>query len=366
METLIVTGGAGFIGSNFVRVALARTDYRVVVFDKLTYAGNLASLEDVARDPRCVFVKGDIADRAAVHALYAEQRPTWVVNFAAESHVDRSIDHPRDFVETNVVGTFELLDVGRRYCAELAVPARQRFRFLHVSTDEVYGTLGPTGLFAETTPYAPNSPYAASKAAADHFVRAYHETFGLPVLITNCSNNYGPYQFPEKLIPLTLLNAVEGKALPIYGDGGNIRDWLFVEDHCEGILRVLEHGRLGEKYNIGGLNERTNLELVDRLCAVLEEELPAAHNPALVAKGVRRYEALKTFVADRPGHDRRYAIDASKIREELGWQPRHDFDAGMRRTVRWYLEHRAWCDTVQAGRYQRERLGLPPAAVGAT
>jgi dTDP-glucose 4,6-dehydratase len=364
METLIVTGGAGFIGANFVRIALARTDYRVVVFDKLTYAGNLASLEDVAGDPRFVFVKGDVADRTAVQALFTEHRPTWVVNFAAESHVDRSIDQPRDFVDTNVVGTFELLDVSRRFCAELAAPELQRFRFLHVSTDEVYGTLGGTGLFAESTPYAPNSPYAASKAAADHFVRAYHETFGLPVLITNCSNNYGPYQFPEKLIPLTLLNALEGKPLPIYGDGGNIRDWLFVEDHCEGILRVLERGRLGEKYNIGGLNERTNLELVDRLCAVLEELLPAARNPALVAKRVQRYEALKMFVTDRPGHDRRYAIDASKIREELGWQPRYDFDAGIRRTVRWYLDHREWCNTVQAGRYQRERLGLATGAAG--
>ena len=358
METIIVTGGAGFIGSNFVRLALARTGQRVVVFDKLTYAGNLASLDDVARDPRFTFVKGDIADRTAVQALYTAHRPTWVVNFAAESHVDRSIDRPRDFVDTNVVGTFELLDAARRYCAELDAAARARFRFLHVSTDEVYGTLGSTGLFSEGTPYAPNSPYAASKAAADHFVRAYHETYGLPVLITNCSNNYGPYQFPEKLIPLMLLNAVEGQPLPIYGDGGNVRDWLFVEDHCDGILLVLQRGRLGEKYNIGGHNERTNLELVDRLCAVLEELLPAAQNPALAARGLRSYEALKTFVTDRPGHDRRYAIDASKIRAELGWQPRHDFDAGLRRTVRWYLDHREWCNAVQAGRYQRERLGL--------
>ena len=358
METMIVTGGAGFIGSNFVRMALARTDQRVVVFDKLTYAGNLASLDDVARDPRFVFVRGDIADRAAVQALYAEYRPTWVVNFAAESHVDRSIDRPRDFVDTNVVGTFELLDGARRYCAELDAASRARFRFLHVSTDEVYGTLGATGLFSETTPYAPNSPYAASKAAADHLVRAYHETYGLPLLITNCSNNYGPYQYPEKLIPLTLLNAVEGKPLPIYGDGGNIRDWLFVEDHCDGILLILQRGRVGEKYNIGGLNERTNLELVDRLCAVLEELLPAAGNPALAAKGVRSYAALKTFVTDRPGHDRRYAIDATKIRKELGWQPQHGFDAGIGRTVRWYLEHRDWCAAVQAGHYGRERLGL--------
>jgi len=366
MDTMIVTGGAGFIGSNFVRLALARTDQRVVVFDKLTYAGNLANLDDVARDPRFVFVRGDIADRAAVQALYAEYRPTLVVNFAAESHVDRSIDRPRDFVDTNVVGTFELLDVARRYCAELDPASRARFRFLHVSTDEVYGTLGAAGLFSETTPYAPNSPYAASKAAADHFVRAYHETYGLPLLITNCSNNYGPYQYPEKLIPLTLLNAIEGKPLPIYGDGGNIRDWLFVEDHCDGILLVLQRGRVGEKYNIGGLNERTNLELVDRLCAVLEERLPAASNPALVAKGVRSYATLKTFVTDRPGHDRRYAIDATKIRQELGWQPQHGFDAGIRRTVGWYLEHRDWCAAVQAGHYGRERLGLATDPAGVT
>jgi dTDP-glucose 4,6-dehydratase len=358
MQTMIVTGGAGFIGSNFVRLALAHTDQRVVVFDKLTYAGNLASLDDVAQHSRFVFVEGDIADRAAVDGLYAAYRPTWVVNFAAESHVDRSIDRPRDFVDTNVLGTFELLDAARRHCTELTAAARATFRFLHVSTDEVYGTLGPAGFFAETTPYAPNSPYAASKAAADHFVRAYYETYGLPVLITNCSNNYGPYQYPEKLIPLMLLNAVEGKPLPIYGDGGNVRDWLFVEDHCDGILLVLQRGRVGEKYNIGGHNEHANLDLVDRLCAVLEELLPAARNPALVAKQVRRYDALKTFVTDRPGHDRRYAIDATKIRQELGWQPRHDFDAGIRRTVRWYLEHRAWCDAVQSGRYQRERLGL--------
>ena len=366
MDTTVVTGGAGFIGSNFVRLALARTDQRVVVFDKLTYAGNLASLDDVARDPRFVFVKGDIADHAAVQALYTDYRPTWVVNFAAESHVDRSIDRPRDFVDTNVVGTFELLDGARRYCSDLDPASRARFRFLHVSTDEVYGTLGAAGLFSETTPYAPNSPYAASKAAADHLVRAYHETYGLPLLITNCSNNYGPYQYPEKLIPLTLLNAIEGKPLPIYGDGGNIRDWLFVEDHCDGILLVLQRGRVGEKYNIGGLNERTNLELVDRLCAVLEERLPAASNPALVAQGVRSYATLKTFVTDRPGHDRRYAIDATKIRQELGWQPQHGFDAGIRRTVGWYLEHRDWCAAVQAGHYGRERLGLATDPAGVT
>ncbi|MFN8640581.1 MAG: dTDP-glucose 4,6-dehydratase [Candidatus Binatia bacterium] len=357
METIIVTGGAGFIGSNFVRLALAETEARVVVIDKLTYAGNLESLDAVRRHPRFTFVQGDIADRALVDRLYADHQPTWVVNFAAESHVDRSIDGPRAFVETNVVGAFELLDAARLYLREQAPAARERFRFLHVSTDEVYGSLGASGLFSETTPYAPNSPYAASKASADHFVRAYHETYGLPTLITNCSNNYGPLQYPEKLIPLMTLNALEGIALPIYGDGGNVRDWLYVEDHCAGILLVLRRGAVGGKYNIGGANERSNLELIDRLCAVLEELAPAAGNAALQAKGVRRYADLKTFVPDRPGHDRRYAIDAGLIRRELGWTPRHDFESGLRATVEWYLANRAWCDAVQSGRYGRERLG---------
>lgn len=358
METMIVTGGAGFIGSNFVRLALARTESRVVVVDKLTYAGNLCSLDEVAQHSRFVFVQADIADRAAVDAVYRDYRPTWVVNFAAESHVDRSIDGPRAFVQTNINGTFELLDAARLYVATLDASARARFRFLHVSTDEVYGTLGPSGLFSEETSYAPNSPYAASKAAADHLVRASHETYGLPTLITNCSNNYGPYQFPEKLIPLMILNVLEGKSLPIYGDGGNVRDWLFVEDHCEGILLVLQKGQVGEKYNIGGGNERTNLEVIDHLCAALETLRPAAQNPALRARGFTSYAALKTFVPDRPGHDRRYAIDATKIRKTLGWTPRHSFQQGLLQTIRWYLDHRDWCEAVQAGRYQRERLGL--------
>jgi dTDP-glucose 4,6-dehydratase len=358
METMIVTGGAGFIGSNFVRLALLRTDIRVVVVDKLTYAGNLCTLHDVANEPRFAFVEADIADRAAIQAMYGQYHPTWVLNFAAESHVDRSIDSPNAFLQTNVVGAFELLEAVRSYFATLDEVSRSHFRFLHVSTDEVYGALGASGLFSETTPYAPNSPYAASKAAADQFVRAYHETYGIPTLITNCSNNYGPYQFPEKLIPLTLLNAVEGKPLPIYGDGRNIRDWLFVEDNCEAIMLVLHEGKVGEKYNIGGCNERTNEEVVDCLCEVLEELLPAAENPALGAQDIRNYKALKRFVSDRPGHDRRYAIDAAKIRQELGWQPRNDFDAGLRQTVHWYLSHRDWCETVQASRYRRERLGL--------
>jgi dTDP-glucose 4,6-dehydratase len=360
MDTMLVTGGAGFIGCNFVRLALARGAGRVVVLDKLTYAGNLASLRDVERDPRYVFVRGDIADRETVRRVIREHRPGRILNFAAESHVDRSIDGPREFVHTNTVGTFELLDAARGYLGEGDAALRERFRFLHVSTDEVYGTLGASGAFSEETPYAPNSPYSATKAAADHIVRAYFHTYGVPVLITNCSNNYGPFQFPEKLIPLTLLNAIDGKDLPIYGDGLNVRDWLFVEDHCSGILDVLERGRLGEKYNIGGENERTNLEIVDGLCGLLEELLPARDNQALRARGLGSYAALKRFVADRPGHDRRYAIDASKVRRELGWTPAHDFAAGLRRTVSWYLEHRAWCDEVQSGSYGRERLGLHP------
>jgi dTDP-glucose 4,6-dehydratase len=358
MDTMIVTGGAGFIGSNFVRLALARTRARVVVVDKLTYAGHLASLDDVAGDPRFAFIRADIADRPAVEALFREHRPRWLVNFAAESHVDRSIDGPRAFLQANAIGTFELLEAARAFLGEGNTGDRAAFRFLHVSTDEVYGSLGSLGLFAETTPYAPNSPYAASKAAADHFVRAYHETFGVPAITTNCSNNYGPYQYPEKLIPLVLLNAVEGRSLPIYGDGGNVRDWLYVEDHCEAVLLALERGQPGERYNVGANGERTNLDVVDRVCAVLEEERPAAANPVLAARGIARYTDLKTHVADRPGHDRRYAIDATKIRRELGWAPRCDFDEGLRRTVRWYLEHREWCAKVQSGRYGRDRLGL--------
>lgn len=352
-DTLLVTGGAGFIGCNFVRLALAETEARVTVLDKLTYAGSLENLADVWGHPRLHFVEGDIADRALVRRLFAEQRPSAVVNFAAESHVDRSIDDASAFVHTNVAGTFELLEAARRQETR-----GDGFRFLHVSTDEVYGSLGPSGAFTEDTAYAPNSPYAASKAGADHLVRAYRETYGLPALITNCSNNYGPYQYPEKLIPLMVLNAVEGRPLPIYGDGGNVRDWLHVEDHCRGLLAVLRRGRPGEKYNLGGRSERTNLQIVDTLCAVLDRELPAARNPALAARGAHAYGELKSFVADRPGHDRRYAIDDSKVRSELGWEPRYDFDSGIAATVRWYLEHRSWCETVQTDRYRRERLGL--------
>ncbi|HSE96133.1 MAG TPA: dTDP-glucose 4,6-dehydratase [Methylomirabilota bacterium] len=358
METILVTGGAGFIGANLVRHALSHIGARVVVVDKLTYAGNRRSLDGVGPAARFAFVAGDIGDRTVMDAVLREYRPDGVVNLAAETHVDRSIDGPRAFIQTNVVGTFELLEATRRYLTGLDATRRARFRFLHVSTDEVYGSLGPTGLFSETTAYAPNSPYAASKAAADHLVRAYHETYGLPTIVTNCSNNYGPYQFPEKLIPLMVLNALDGKALPIYGDGGNVRDWLYVDDHCAGLLLALHRGQVGGRYNIGGGNERTNLEIVNRLCAVLEELQPAAANAALAGRGITSYADLRTFVPDRPGHDRRYAIDAGRIRAELGWRPAYDFESGLVETVRWYLDHRGWCEAVQAGTYRRERLGL--------
>jgi dTDP-glucose 4,6-dehydratase len=355
LNALLITGGAGFIGSNLVHRALATTPHPVVVLDKLTYAGSLLSLAPAENNPRFTFVQGDIADRALVDRLFAEHKPRAVLNLAAETHVDRSIDSPEPFIDTNIVGTSVVLESARRHLARLNDADRARFRFLHVSTDEVFGTLGREGLFDEETPYAPNSPYAASKAAADHLVRAYAHTYGVPVLITNCSNNYGPYQFPEKLIPLMILNGLEGRPLPIYGDGLNVRDWLHVEDHCDGLLLVLEKGRTGDKYNVGGGNERTNLEIVDRLCDLLEELHPARTNPALRGSP---YRSLKTFVPDRPGHDRRYAVDASKIRRELGWQPRHSFESGLRATIEWYLAHRDWCEGVTAGRYDRQRLGL--------
>jgi dTDP-glucose 4,6-dehydratase len=358
METMIVTGGAGFIGCNFVRLALAQSDLRVVVFDKLTYAGSLRSLDDLGQHPRFCFVKGDIADRVGVERVFRDYAPTSVVNLAAETHVDRSIDDPRPFVTTNIVGTSELLEASRKYFNELPQPERERFRFLHVSTDEVYGSLGETGLFSEHTPYAPNSPYAASKASADHLVRSYSTTYGLPTLITNCSNNFGPFQFPEKLIPLTILNAIDGRPLPIYGDGGNVRDWLYVEDHCVGIRLVLAHAKPGTKYNIGGRNELSNLQVVDHICSVLAGILPAAENPAMKQHGLRSYAELKTFVEDRPGHDRRYAIDATRISSELGWTPAIGFVQGITKTVQWYCENRDWCRVVQEGRYDRERLGL--------
>jgi len=355
VRSIVITGGAGFIGSNLVHRAVEHDFGRIIVVDKLTYAGSLLNLEGPLSDSRVRFVEADIADAPAMARLLAEERPSAIVNLAAETHVDRSIDDPRPFVHTNIVGTFVLLEAARRFCAGLPPDRWQVFRFLHVSTDEVYGTLGPGGSFSEETPYAPNSPYAASKAGADHLVRSYFQTYRLPAIITNCSNNYGPRQFPEKLIPLMILNALEGRPLPIYGDGGNVRDWLHVDDHCDGLLLVAARGVSGDKYNIGGGNERTNLQVIDALCTALAELRPADANPAL--KG-RSYADLKTFVADRPAHDRRYAIDASKIRRELGWAPAHTLEEGLRATVRWYLDHADWARRIQEGRYQRERLGL--------
>lgn len=350
MATVLVTGGAGFIGSCFVRQWLAEEEDPLVNLDKLTYAGNLDSLEPVAGHPRHLFVEGDIGDRALVTRLLEQHRPRAIVNFAAESHVDRSIDGPAEFVHTNVVGTFQLLDAARSYWNALSPRERGAFRFLQVSTDEVYGSLGSTGQFTETTPYSPNSPYSASKAACDHFVRAYHHTYGLPTLITNCSNNYGPYQFPEKLIPLMILNAIEGKPLPVYGDGQQIRDWLYVEDHCRAIRCVLAGATPGETYNVGGDCERANLTIVERICMLVDRELPKLpHAPC---------RSLITHVADRPGHDRRYGIDASKIRRDLGWQPRQDFESGLALTVDWYRNNREWVERVTSGSYRRQRLGL--------
>ncbi|WP_146908673.1 dTDP-glucose 4,6-dehydratase [Arenimonas daejeonensis] len=348
MQTWLVTGGAGFIGGNFVLDAV-RSGVRVVNLDALTYAGNLDTLSSLEGDARHCFVRGDIGDRALVDRLLAEYRPSAVINFAAESHVDRSIDGPSAFVQTNVVGTLVLLESARDYWRSLEGAARDGFRFLHVSTDEVYGSLGDTGRFTETTPYAPNSPYSASKAASDHLVRAFHHTYGLPVLTTNCSNNYGPYQFPEKLIPLVIQKALAGEPLPVYGDGRNVRDWLFVHDHCAAIRRVLEAGRVGETYNIGGDAERENILVVRTLCALLDERRPRAD-------GAKR-ESQIAFVKDRPGHDRRYAIDASKIQGELGWKPRTSFEQGMAVTVDWYLANGAWVERVLDGSYRLERIG---------
>lgn len=350
METILVTGGAGFIGSCFVRQCIAEQSARIVNLDKLTYAGNLDSLRSVEEDLRYMFARGDIADQETVDDTIAECEPTAIVHFAAESHVDRSIEGPGEFVRTNVQGTFQMLDSARRYVAKLSPRQRDAFRFLHVSTDEVYGSLGTTGRFVETTAYDPSSPYSASKAAADHFARAYYRTYGLPVLVTNCSNNYGPYQFPEKLIPLMILNALDGKPLPVYGDGKNVRDWLFVEDHCHALWRVLTTGKPGETYNIGGNCEQRNIDVVQTICQAIDELRPdLPHAPC---------RSLITYVQDRPGHDRRYAIDAGKIRRELGWTPQYDFATGMRQTVKWYLDNLDWVRRVTSGAYQRERLGL--------
>jgi len=348
MKTILVTGGAGFIGGCFVRRAVARGDVRIINLDKLTYAGNRDSIPEDG--PLHVFAQGDIGDAECVRTLLTEHQPTAIINFAAESHVDRSIDGPLEFVQTNVMGTCRMLEEVRRYYGELSAEQQSAFRFLHVSTDEVYGSLGDTGLFREDTPYAPNSPYSASKAASDHFVRAYQHTYGLPTLMTNCSNNYGPYQFPEKLIPLMILNAVSGTSLPIYGDGLNVRDWLFVEDHCAAIETVLEKGVIGECYNVGGDNEQTNIDIVKTICATVDRLRPdLPHAPC---------ESLLTYVTDRPGHDRRYAIDATRIQTELGWTPQQDFASGIELTVQWYLENTEWIDRIQSGAYRGERLGL--------
>ena len=342
---ILVTGGAGFIGANFVLDWLAQSDEAVINLDKLTYAGNMENLASLKGDTRQVFVRGDIGDAALVGRLLAEHRPRAVINFAAESHVDRSIHGPEDFIQTNIVGTFHLLEAVRAYWSGLAATEKNSFRFLHVSTDEVYGSLAKDDpAFSETHRYEPNSPYSASKAASDHLVRAYHHTYGLPVLTTNCSNNYGPYHFPEKLIPLMIVNALAGKPLPVYGDGQQIRDWLYVRDHCSAIRCVLEKGRLGEVYNIGGWNEKTNLEIVHTICTLLDELAPNPLRP--------QSSALITYVQDRPGHDRRYAIDARKIGRELGWKPAETFETGIRKTVQWYLDNQGWVSRVQSGDYR--------------
>jgi len=344
-NTIVVTGGAGFIGSNFILQQMRDESTSIVNLDKLTYAGNLHNLESIALDRRYEFIHSDIADRELVRTLLEKQQPGAIVHFAAESHVDRSIRGPEDFIRTNVDGTFALLEETRAYWTALPARERMSFRFLHVSTDEVYGSLGPDDPpFSEATPYAPNSPYAASKAASDHLVRAYHHTYGLPTLTTNCSNNYGRFQFPEKLIPLMILNARDGKPLPVYGDGKNVRDWLYVEDHCEAIATVLRGGKPGETYNIGGWNEKPNIEIVKTICDLVDEMAPPA--------GVSRRELI-TFVKDRPGHDRRYAMDARKIERELGWKPKATFESGIRVTVRWYLENEEWVRSVTSGSYRQ-------------
>ncbi len=350
MKTFFVTGGAGFIGGNFILNLMKTGQAKVINYDKLTYAGNLDTLVSIEKNHHYTFEQGDICDKKRLRTLFEGHKIDAVVHFAAESHVDRSIEAPGDFIRTNVVGTYELLETTRCYWQGLDTIRKNNFRFLHISTDEVYGSLGETGLFTEETAYAPNSPYAASKASSDHLVRAYHKTFNLPTLTTNCSNNYGPYQFPEKLLPLMTHCALEGKPLPVYGDGQQIRDWLYVEDHCRAILEVLEKGTVGQVYNIGGHNEKTNLDVVQTLCHILDEKVPdSPHRP---------HKKLISFVEDRPGHDRRYAIDTSKIQNQLGWVPRESFETGLRKTVSWYLDNQDWTSRVMSGAYRGERLGL--------
>ena len=349
-QVYLVTGGAGFIGGNFVLGLMDHGNIKVINLDALTYAGNMDTLAPVMDNPNHIFVQGSILDRELVSSLLDQHQPSAIINFAAESHVDRSIDSPGEFIQTNVVGTFELLEAFRSYYATVSEKNRAVLRFLHVSTDEVYGSLGAEGFFTEETSYAPNSPYSASKAGADHLVRAYHHTYGLPALTTNCSNNYGPFQFPEKLIPLIIQKALAGEKLPVYGDGLQVRDWLYVKDHCRAILKVLEAGQVGEVYNIGGHNEMANLEVVKIICGLLDEMVPdSPHKP---------HAGLISFVKDRPGHDRRYAIDAGKLQRELGWQPEETFETGIRKTIQWYLDHREWAQRISSGEYRGERLGL--------
>ena len=348
-KRILVTGAAGFIGSAVARRIIGETPHQLLVYDKLTYAGNLASLAPIADDPRYAFVRGDICDAPAVRAAFETFQPDWVMHLAAESHVDRSIDGPGEFIQTNLVGTYVMLQEALQFWRGLPADRAQAFRFHHISTDEVFGTLGDSGLFREETPYAPNSPYSASKAGSDHLARAWLHTYGLPVVATNCSNNYGPYHFPEKLVPLMILNALEGKKLPVYGAGANIRDWLFVEDHAEALLTVVERGRIGESYNIGGINERRNIDVVHSICDLMDELAPNA--------AIGPHRNLITFVQDRPGHDLRYAIDCSKIERELGWRPRETFETGLRKTVQWYLDNRDWWGDIRSGNYRGERLG---------
>lgn len=347
---ILVTGGAGFIGSAVIREAIENQQHEIVNVDKLTYAGNLESLDSVSKSNRYHFEKVDICNAEEIRRVFETHKPDAVMHLAAESHVDRSIDGPSEFIQTNVIGTYTLLEAARAYWTELAEDKKKSFRFHHVSTDEVYGSLGDTGLFREDTPYQPNSPYSASKASSDHLVRAWYETYGMPVVTTNCSNNYGPFHFPEKLIPLVSLNAMDGKTLPVYGKGDNVRDWLYVEDHARALLLVLEKGRLGETYNVGGRNERTNLEVVKTICKILDELKPLENG--------KPHESLIEFVTDRPGHDHRYAIDATKLENELGWKAQENFDSGIKKTIQWYIDHKdGWCKRVLDGSYKLERLG---------
>ncbi|MGZ9234125.1 MAG: dTDP-glucose 4,6-dehydratase [Anaerolineales bacterium] len=350
-KTVLVTGGNGFIGTNLVRMLVASGGYHVVNLDALTYAANPFSLEDLEGNPDYEFVKGDITDRQLVDSLFEKHQPMGVFHLAAESHVDRSIVSADDFVRTNVVGTFTMLQAARVYWNTLPDELKKEFRFLHVSTDEVFGSLGKEGYFTEETPYAPNSPYSASKAASDHFVRAFHHTYGMPTVITNCSNNYGPYQFPEKVIPLMILNALSGKPLPVYGDGSNVRDWIYVDDHCKAVRLAFEKGTPGEVYVVGAGNEQKNLDLINQICSILDNIAPPAEVPQLREQGLESYSKLINFVADRPGHDHRYAIDSAKIMHELGWQPEVSFETGLRRTVEWYLSNPKWVDQASGGSY---------------